>query len=186
MTERGSECEDLDGFLASVERRAFVMARMATGDTEEALDLVQDAMTALVERYGDADAKSWRPLFFRILSNRIRDYYRRQAVRRRWRAFWPIGRKDEDSTALDPIESAPDVHGTNPEDRAVTADAFRALQEALVRLPRRQQEAFMFRAWEEMSVAETAEAMGCSTGSVKTHYHRAMNALRNQLEDAWS
>jgi len=175
----------MEHFLKSVERRAFRIAEIATGNTEEALDIVQDAMLSMVKRYSRKPKEEWKPLFYRILQNRIRDGYRRNAVRKRV-MFVMTGRKDrDDDREEDSISSFADKAQKSPAEWAMIGDAQRALDEALKRLPIRQQQAFLLRAWEELSVAETARAMGCSQGSVKTHYSRAIHALRNMLGDYW-
>lgn len=172
---------DLERFLAGVERRAFRMAQLATRDREEALDLVQDAMMALVQRYAGRPEAEWRPLFHRILHNRIRDWTRRRAFRAPLRAFF--SRRDD--PASDPVAEAPDPAAASPAELAERADAGRQLEVALRALPLRQREAFLLRAWEGLDVAEAAHAMGCSPGSVKTHYFRAIQALREHLGDGW-
>lgn len=171
----------LDEFLREVERRALVIAELATRDREEALDIVQDAMLAFVDRYASHDAAEWPPLFHRVLQNRIRDWYRRQQVRRRWRVW--LSRDDEDD--VDPLETAPDPHGRTPEQEVALAATSDALLAALESLPARQRQAFLLRTWEGLDVAETARAMGCSEGSVKTHLWRALHHLREKLEGHW-
>ena len=171
----------LERFLRDVERRAVVMAELATRDREEALDIVQDAMMAFVDRYAGHDEAEWPPLFHRVLQNRIRDWGRRQQVRRRWRVW--LSRDDEDEA--DPIETAPDPAARTPEQAVALAHAGDALLAALEGLPARQREAFLLRTWEGLDVAETARAMGCSEGSVKTHLWRALQHLREKLEGHW-
>jgi RNA polymerase sigma-70 factor, ECF subfamily len=140
-------------------------------------------MTALVERYGARPPAEWAPLFHRILQNRIRDWARRRAVRDRLRAW--LGRSD-DADAPDPIAELADPDGRDPSDAAAQAAAGRSLEAALRALPLRQQQAFLLRAWEGLDVAETAAAMRCSQGSVKTHYFRAIQGLRERLGDEWT
>ncbi len=166
--------------MASVEARALRLAELATGDREEALDLVQEAMLGLARRYGGRPPGEWPALFHRILQSRLRDWHRRQAVRRRWRVWW---RRPPPEGAADPVEGAPDPDpGRDPARAAAGAEAGVALERALRRLPLRQQQAFLLRAWEGLDTAATARAMGCSEGSVKTHYARALAALRRELE----
>lgn len=174
----------MEQFLASVERRAFRMAEIATGSTEDALDIVQDAMFGLVRRYASKPASEWGPLFFRILESRIRDCYRRTRVRNRWRAWLHDRRgRDEANDGEDPMATLADPAGRDPADEVVQADSIATLEDALRKLPLRQQQAFLLRVWQGMSVAETAAAMKCSEGSVKTHYSRAVHMLRKVLED---
>ena len=175
----------MDRFLASVERRAFRMAHIATGSREEALDIVQDAMFGLVKRYSEKSEKEWKPLFFRILQSRIRDWYRRNRVRRRWRIWLDSGHKPDGKEGEDPLATLADPNAHNPAEESILADATAALDSALRTLTLRQQQAFLLRAWEGMSLRETAVAMKCSEGSVKSHYSRAVHALRNLLEEYW-
>ena len=173
----------MDRFLASVERRAFRMAQIASGNKEDALDIVQDAMLALVQRYGRRPQEEWKSLFFRILQNRIRDWYRRNKVRSRWRVWLGRGRQEEEPE--DPLAALADPEARNPSQQAIASDAVAAIDVALRTLPVRQQQAFLLRAWEGMSVGETAAVMRCSEGSVKTHYSRAVHRLRDMLEEYW-
>ncbi len=171
----------LDRFLQSVQNRAFRIAQIATGNPEDALDLVQDAMFKLVEKYSDREESEWTPLFYRILSSRINDWYRRNGVRNRYRTHLYA---DEESKE-DPIQTAPDQYGKRPESESETDQSMIRLQQALEQLPPRQQQAFLFRAWEGLDVKQTAAAMSCAEGSVKTHYSRAIHALRDALGDHW-
>ncbi len=175
---------ELDRFLASIERRAFKIAQIAIRDVDDALDIVQDAMMQLARRYATRPTEEWKPLFYRILNNRIRDCQRRRVVRSRFMAWLPARQPDAE-TAPDPIES---VAGNElaPGDRAQVEETLKALERALADLPRRQQQAFLLRALEGLDVAGTAAAMGCSQGSVKTHYFRAVQTLRERLGEFWS
>jgi RNA polymerase sigma-70 factor (ECF subfamily) len=155
------------------------MAQIATGSRDEALDLVQDAMLNLATRYADRGETEWAPLFHTILQSRIRDWYRRKQVRNRVRAWF---RRGADGEELDPLDAVPDP-AAGPAERLVLGRATERLEAALRALPLRQQQAFLLRAWEGLDVADTATAMGCSEGSVKTHYSRAVHRLRAQLED---
>jgi RNA polymerase sigma-70 factor (ECF subfamily) len=172
---------DLNRFLAGVERRAFVRARLATGNSDDALDIVQDAMLALATRYADRGEAEWGALFHTILQSRLNDWYRRRRVRRRWLAW--LG--DGDDNADDPLERIADPRALEPATLSAQNRALVALEAALGKLPARQREAFLLRVWEGLDVAETARAMDCSEGSVKTHYSRAMHALREKLGDSW-
>ena len=173
----------MDDFLASVERKAFRMAGFATRNEDEALDIVQDAMIRLVKSYSTKPEVEWQPLFFQILQNCIRDWARKKKVRDRWnglKSLWRGVEEDEDR-----IQTLADPKGKHPGDQMALKNSATALDSAVKALPLRQQQAFLLRAWEEMSVAETAHAMKCSEGSVKTHYSRAVHTLRNVLEDHW-
>lgn len=170
---------ELDGFLAGVERRAWSMARFATGQHPDALDIVQEAMLQLVRRYADRPAAEWAPLFHTILQSRIRDWHRRSKVRNRLRVW--LGRADAED-APDPINELPDPAARDPQTASELRWSMETVEAALTRLPARQREAFLCRAWEGLDTAATARAMGCSQGSVKTHYSRAVHALRAALE----
>ncbi len=170
--------QPMDEFLASVERRAFHIARFAAGNDEDALDIVQETMLALVRRYADKPEAEWRPLFFRILQNKIRDGHRKNALRRVLFGWWDKRRESD----ADPVDSLPSRAGGEAGELWLRPDGSGALDRALRALPGRQQQAFLLRAWEGMSVRETAAAMQCSEGSVKTHYARAVQTLRDQLK----
>ena len=172
----------MESFLKDVERRAFRIARYSTGDTEEALDLVQDAMLKLVKTYADRPGDEWPPLFYRILDNGITDWYRRRAVRG---SVMNLFQGVDDPQGLDPVAAAADLAEPGPERRAGTEEALGMLEAAIKRLPERQRQAFLLRMLEELSTEQTATAMGCSAGSVKTHYFRALKALREELGEVW-
>jgi RNA polymerase sigma-70 factor (ECF subfamily) len=175
---------ELERFLADVEKRAFKIAQIAIRDVEDALDIVQDAMLQLARRYASRPAEEWRPLFYRILQNRIRDCQRRRMVRSRIFAWFP-GRQDAEGEELgDPMDLAPS-HDPGPGERLMMAGALDALEAAVRKLPQRQQQAFLLRTFEGLDVADTAAAMGCSEGSVKTHYFRAVQTLREALGEHW-
>ncbi len=168
----------LERFLAGIERRAFRIARLALRDHAEAQDVVQDAMIRLVRSYADRPAEQWRPLFYRILQNRITDSQRRQNVRRAVIAWWRGGEPEQDEP--DPVESAVDPGG-GPDAALEGEELLARIQEVLANLSGRQREAFLLRNFEGLDVAQTAIAMGCSEGSVKTHYFRALQALQEVL-----
>lgn len=176
---------ELERFLAGVERRAFRIAQLATRDRDEALDLVQDAMTSLVRSYADRPARHWAPLFHRILQNRIRDWARRRALRSRLRAWLGRGAEAGEAPSADPLDALPDPSGSDPAALAERSVAGRELEAALAALPPRQRQAFLLRAWEGLDVADTARAMRCSQGSVKTHYSRAVRSMRARLGKEW-
>jgi RNA polymerase sigma-70 factor, ECF subfamily len=173
----------LNQFLAGVELKAFKIAQSALRHEDDALDAVQDAMLQLSRAYADRPAEEWKPLFYRILENRIRDMQRRRTVRGRVLAWLPSRGEDDDDEA-DPIAQAPSSE-PQPVKRLELDEAMGALQKAVDALPQRQQQAFLLRTLEGMDVADTAKAMGCSEGSVKTHYFRAVQTLRAQLGDLY-
>src|SRR5271170_2267504 len=173
----------LNQFLASVELKAFKIAQAGLRHEDDALDAVQDAMLQLARAYAERPPEEWKPLFYRILENRIRDMQRRRTVRGRVIAWLPF-RGEEDEDEPDPISQAPSPE-PQPVKRLELDEAMGALQKALEGLPRRQQQAFLLRTLEGMDVAETAAAMGCSQGSVKTYYFRAVQSLRAQLGELY-
>jgi RNA polymerase sigma-70 factor (ECF subfamily) len=174
----------LDRFLASVERRAFRIAQMAVRDRDDALDIVQGAMLRLARNYARRPSEEWKPLFYRILYNGIRDFQRRRTVRSRIFGFLPGSWPDDDDPPADPFEQVADP-GPDPSRQLMADEAMARLESALGQLPARQQQAFVLRCLEGMDVAATAAAMGCAEGSVKTHYFRALHALRAQLGEVW-
>jgi RNA polymerase sigma-70 factor (ECF subfamily) len=175
MMDGSAAGTDMEGFLHGVERQAYVMARAMTGDAEEAMDIVQDTMLRFVRRYSRRPEDQWRPLFFRILVNRVRDTHRRRAVRARVMSWF------RDERQPDPVDVAPAGRASDPAVTVQGQEAMVALQAAMELLPARQQQAFALRCLEGMDVATTARVMGCSAGSVKTHYSRALAALRPKL-----
>ncbi len=173
----------LNLFFAEVERRALRIAEIAVRDRDEALDLVQESMIKLARHYGSKPAEQWTPLFYRILQNKIRDWHRRQNVRNRVMVWF--GRGSANETAVDPVAAAVDPLGRTPEEELANQRAMDELESAIAELPARQREAFMLRTFEGLDVAGTALAMGCSAGSVKTHYSRAVHSLRDTLGEHW-
>jgi RNA polymerase sigma-70 factor (ECF subfamily) len=176
--------KELDKFLAEVERRAFRIAQVSLRDEDDALDVVQDAMLKLARNYSAKPSAEWRPLFYRILENGIRDLQRRRAVRKRLMVWLPGPKEDPDEEAQDPIDSVA-AGGADVPELLMQDQAMAKLETSLRALPARQREAFMLRNFEGLDVAETARAMGCSEGSVKTHYSRAVHTLREQLGEVW-
>jgi RNA polymerase sigma-70 factor (ECF subfamily) len=168
----------LDRFLAGIERRAFRIAAIALRDRAEAEDAVQDAMIRLVRHYARRPEGEWRPLFYRILQNRITDLQRRRRIRSAVMAFWSGARADEPDG--DPLEDAVDPRG-RPDQALEGEELLARIEAVLATLSRRQREAFLLRNFEGLDVAQAAVAMGCSEGSVKTHYFRAMQALQGAL-----
>jgi RNA polymerase sigma-70 factor, ECF subfamily len=173
----------LDQFLSSVEKRAFKIAQLGLRNDDDALDAVQDAMMKLVQSYSARPVEEWRPLFYRILANRIRDMQRRRTVRGRIMSWLPV-RDSEDDEEFDAIAQAPSPDA-GPAKRLELDEAIGVLETAVAELPPRQQQAFLLRNFEGLDVNETASAMGCSEGSVKTHYFRALESLRSRLGDVF-
>ena len=164
-----------------MERRAFKQAVFGVRDDHAALDIVQDAMLKLAEKYASRPAEELPMLFQRILQNTIRDYYRRQKVRSLWTTLFSALTPNHADEDYDPLETLMNHDDSKPVDGPAEnlerSQLIELIEEGLKSLPARQREAFLLRYWEEMDVAETASAMGCSQGSVKTHCSRATHAL---------
>ncbi|MFM7533705.1 MAG: RNA polymerase sigma factor [Rubrivivax sp.] len=178
--------QELSNFLKSIERRAFKRTAYAVRDDDAALDIVQDAMIRLAERYADRPAEEWPMLFQRILSNATMDWFRRQKVRQAAVAnFSDLETVSEDGSEQDLLESllaATEEAADGPTQALERSQILQAIEQALSELPARQREAFLLRYWEDFDVAETAVVMGCSEGSVKTHCSRAVHALALTLK----
>lgn len=159
------------------------MAQIGTGNSDDALDLVQDAMFKLVEKYSNKSEQEWSPLFYRILHSRINDWHRRNKVRNRFRRW--LGSDSDSEDVEDPIQTTKDEYGSTPEGDVIAEMSMKKLQAVLETLPPRQQQAFLLRAWEGLDVRQTSMAMSCAEGSVKTHYSRAVHTLREKLGDHW-
>ncbi|MFM7294992.1 MAG: RNA polymerase sigma factor [Burkholderiales bacterium] len=173
--------QELSDFLASVERRAFKQAVFAVKDDDSALDVVQDSMLRLSEKYADRPSEELPMLFQKILQNAIRDWFRRSKVRSTWTTLFSSFSSKDEEDEFDILETLAAEQASNipvsPDDRLEQSKVVGAIEEAVEKLPARQREAFMLRYWEDFDVAETARVMGCSEGSVKTHCSRAVSAL---------
>lgn len=178
---------ELNEFLKSIERRAFRQAVFAVHNDESALDIVQDAMLRLAEKYSDRPIEELPPLFQRILQNAIRDFYRRQKIRNFWISpLSTLFSGSENSDDQDPLENffvdADSNQFCDPAKQLAETQHIALIEKALESLPARQREAFLLRYWEDMDVATTAAIMGCSEGSVKTHCSRATHSLAVMLQ----
>lgn len=176
----------LADFLKSVEKRAFKRTAFAVRDDESALDIVQDAMIRLAERYADRPSAEWPLLFQRILTNATMDWFRRQKVKNAVITSIEAAESPEDDSGFDLLEYlAPQDETSGTEsaaDSAYRSQVMAIIESEISDLPARQREAFLLRYWEEMDVVETAQVMGCSEGSVKTHCSRAVHALARALK----
>jgi RNA polymerase sigma-70 factor, ECF subfamily len=171
--------QSLDRFLAGVERRALRMAQLGTRDADEAMDCVQDAMLQLARHYAGRDPAEWPLLFYRILDNRLRKWRFKQVLRGRW-----LGVREQavDAEVGDPLDAMPGAEANRPDTALNSATTLLLVRRALEKLPSRQRQAFLLRHWQGLSTTDTAAAMGCSEGSVKTHLSRACASLRIQLQ----
>ena len=180
--------QELGDFLQSVERRAFKRTAYTVRNDDAALDIVQDAMIRLAEKYADRPAAELPLLFQRILANATMDWFRREKVRaalvQNLGEFEADPEGDGDFDLLESLHLLDDTLGTESASDAVyRTQLLQLIEAALQELPARQREAFLLRYWEEFDVAETAAVMGCSEGSVKTHCSRAVHALAKALHD---
>lgn len=177
-TRETARREALNRFLAGAERRAFRMAVVACGNREDAHEIVQDAMLNLVRRYASRPEDEWPLLFHRIMQNGIRDWHRRYKVRSqltRWFGW------DDENGGQEAVALLADPRAQTPDRDCESAQMIQQVERAVGDLPLRQKQAFLLRAWEGLDVRDTAQAMGCTEGSVKTHFSRAVRALRAQL-----
>jgi len=177
--------KELDAFLREVEKRAFKRSMYHVRNEESALDIVQDSMMKLAQHYGHKPVEELPMLFQRILSNCTLDWFRRQKTQNA--LFTHLGdfESAEDGGEFDLLETLLQGDGAaeaeNPQGQAERAQTLQSIEAEIQVLPARQREAFLMRYWEDMDVAETASAMGCSQGSVKTHCSRAVAALSKAL-----
>lgn len=178
-------------FLASVEHKAYRIARYAIWDHEAALDIVQDSMLKLVEKYSHRPAQEWPPLFYTILNNRIQDV-RRRAVREgagKIVSLFKLTATDEGATEMDLLETAHAASisegKTEPEIQLRNRQLGAAIDRAITGLSWRQRQVFLLREWQGLNVKDTALVLGCSEGSVKQHHFRAMQGMRKQLAEVW-
>lgn len=179
-----ASAQEISDFLRQVEKRAFRQTAYAVRDDHVALDIVQDAMLKLADKYASKPIEEYPMLFQRILQNTMRDFWRRQKVRNLWTTLFSAFGTQEDED-YDPLETiAVDSADSDPADQLERSQIMALIEKALTKLPARQREAFVLRYWEELDVAETASVMGCSEGSVKTHCSRAVSALSLLLEQA--
>lgn len=172
----------LDTFLVSVEHRAYRFALYDLRDRELALDVVQDSMLKLVERYNQRPSSEWPALFFTILRNRITDA-KRWRLLERVRSYWGATKATEPSEESDVLDTLPAPEHEAPDARLSETQQRATIEQALGQLTSRQRHVFLLREWQELSVKETAHVLGCSIGSVKQHHFRALQHLRRQLSE---
>lgn len=178
--------KELNEFLKTVDKRAFKRTVYLVRDEDAALDIVQDAMIRLAEKYFDRPAEELPMLFQRILSNATMDWFRRQKTRNA--VFSNLSDFEgadpsDDFDLLETLETRDGAMGAlSAADEVSRGQTLALIDEEVSALPARQREAFLLRYWEELDVAETAAVMGCSEGSVKTHCSRAVHALAKTLK----
>ena len=170
----------IEHFLQQVEKKAFRIALMAVKNEQDALDLVQNAMMKLVEKYADRDVNELKPLFYTILQNQIKNWYRKETMTSKW-FFWQKSQYDIEEEEFE----SPLVEGVtefSPEQDLSQKQLSKALIDVLQELPVKQQQCFLLRSWEGLSVKETASIMQCTEGTVKTHMSRASQKLNHVLK----
>ncbi|MFT5116381.1 MAG: RNA polymerase sigma-70 factor (ECF subfamily) [Parasphingorhabdus sp.] len=170
----------LEKFFREHEVKAYKMAYVMLNNRDDALELVQDSMLTLVQKYATRDSQQWSPLFYRILHNRIKDRYKQSNFRSLFRAFLPTSPNQLDQE--DALQKIAYEQTNCPQQNLQQQNSLQQITVALNALPLRQQQTFVLRAWQEFSVKETAFALDISEGSVKTHYSRAIAQLRQTLE----
>lgn len=173
----------INQWLKDIGRRALVMAELATNFHHHSQDIVQDSLLAFIKHYSDKPPEQWTPLFYGILRNQITDWKRQQARRSKWLA-WFSSIKIDDEDEINPFEQIANDYEDNPAQLLANASDINVVQQVLSGLPERQQQAFLLRAWEGLDIQSTAQIMACSESSVKTHYSRALAALRGALNKA--
>jgi len=164
----------MDGFLASVEKRAYVIALAACRDQQTALDIVQDSMYSMVKSYANKPPEQWKPLFFKVLNNRITDQHRKRGFGRLTR--WFGNDSVESEPTVDAVDQLPSEE-ISPENSSDSRNLNNAMELALATLSEKQRQALVLRLWQGLSVKEAAIAMEISEGSVKTHLSRAVHIM---------
>lgn len=179
QTYKETEYKDINAFLMEIEKKAYRMVLLSVGQHADAIDILQDSMIKLVQKYADKPSSQWKPLFYRIVSNKITDWHRHQKLKNML-FFW---KSDSSGESLDNDLVDENKPLLLPEDELVKEQQQASMLRELEALSDKQRQCFLLRSWEGLSVAETAEVMECSQGSVKTHYFRAVNKLRAVIGD---
>jgi RNA polymerase sigma-70 factor, ECF subfamily len=170
----------INQWVGEIGRRALVMAELATHFHHHSQDLVQDSLLSFIKHYSHKPPEQWTPLFYGILRNQITEWKRQQARRSKW-FVWFGSIQIDDEDALNPLEQIANSYEDNPAQLLANASDIKVVQQVLSTLPERQQQSFLLRAWEGLDIQTTAQIMSCSESSVKTHYSRALVALRSAL-----
>jgi len=174
----GSDLQsELEGFLQTVRAGALKFAANRCGSVDDALDLLQETMMDFVGVAEQYPQQAWKNLFYKILVRRITDRFRKSQWRTRLARMINFSQYSEEESTPEPVDLG------DGEDHYTTQQLAKAFDKVLQSLPARQQEAYMLRRWQQLSVKQTAEIMDCSEGSVKTHLSRAMNSLQQALGD---
>lgn len=182
-TAANDNYQTMEQFLRHIDQRAFHFVRASVGNIEDTHDIVQESMYKLVQKYADKPTVDWKPLLYKIMSSKIADFHRRRAVREKI-LFQAPAHPDQDEDYLQTqVLAGVALDSDTPLPSLESERRIDHLTETVKSLPARQQQAFMLRCWEGLSTRDTAIAMSCSEGSVKTHYSRAMSRLREQLEE---
>lgn len=168
--------EQLNQFFILHEKKAYVIAFMSLKNQDDALDVVQDVMIKFVVKYKLKNQTDWTSLFYRMIQNRITDFHRQNTQKRKY--FGVFSHDTEDNI----VEQVADENHVSALKQIDNNMKIENLQQSLTTLPKRQLQAFICRIWEGLSVAQTAQSMKCSQGSVKTHLFRALNQIRTQFK----
>lgn len=178
-----SDALTIEQFLIQIEKKAYRMAEISVGDHGDAMDILQESMIKLVTHYSERPSEQWKPLFYKILHNKITDWHRHQKIKNVL-FFWKSDHIDDDGFNSDPIDNIADKYsGQKTPDQALELQQLTGTAlETLNQLSVKQQQCFLLRSWEGLSVSDTAQIMGCSQGSVKTHYSRAVHKIKQTLE----
>lgn len=168
----------MSAFLVDIEKKAYRMVLMSVGQHADAIDILQDSMIKLVQKYTDKPSAQWRPLFYRIVNNKIIDWHRQQKLKNLL-FFWKSDDDDEKNLDNELVDETKSLK--LPEEELIKQQQQADMLKELEALSEKQRQCFLLRSWEGLSVAETANVMGCSQGSVKTHYFRAVTKLREVI-----
>ncbi len=166
----------LNQFFIAHEKKAYAIAFMSLNNQEDALDVVQDVMIKFVQKYSDKEKSCWVPLFYRMINNKVTDFHRANTKKNKLFSF-PTNNEEQE----EPLSNFEDKNQIDIINQINNEMTISHLQIALNDLPTRQLQSFMCRIWEGLSVAETAQSMKCSQGSVKTHLFRALSNLRSKV-----
>ncbi len=148
------------------------------------MDIVQDTMIRLCEKYADRPEAEWPPLFFKILERRILDWHRRNTTRKKLFTWVGPGREVGDPGNGEVADFAGAIHAPSAEESVAAENTLENLTRVIEELPLRQQQVFLLRICQGLDVRETLAAMRCSQGSVKTHLFRATARIRKALDEA--
>ncbi|WDE08675.1 sigma-70 family RNA polymerase sigma factor [Thalassomonas viridans] len=169
----------LEAFLADIEKKAYHIAANATTTQADAQDLLQDSMIKLVVNYRDRPSNEWKPLFYSILKNKIRDRYRGLETSKN--VFCKHA-----SVQIEEMQTCQGEHhyGASygiPEEDLLTTQRHSAVVQYLKQLTQQERDCLILRCWEGFSVIQTANIMNCSKSCVKANYAKAIAKLKKLM-----